>query len=237
MDKGVEEKKTARKRKIVLCVIIFIIITLIVSMYKYLRKEYLADEMAIEVLNLKNVTEKKGYIKIDVGSEVGIIFYPGGQVQYEAYLPLLEELSKNNINIYMPEMPFNLAILNENAAEDIITENLDIKTWYIGGHSLGGIMASSYADKNQNDIKKLFLLGSYNYADYPLEKTLTIYGENDLLMKEDINYETNVIEIKGGNHAQFGNYGIQENDGIANITHGEQQEITVKSIVEFLNID
>ena len=38
--------------------------------------------------------------------------------------------------------------------------------------------------------------------------------------------------IAGGNHAQFGNYGEQRGDGPANISSEEQQEMTVRYIIQ-----
>ena len=62
-------------------------------------------------------------------------------------------------------MNFNLAILSPNRADSIINNYKDIDTWVIGGHSLGGVMASNYALKNDK-IKGLVLL-----ASYPQDKT------------------------------------------------------------------
>ena len=38
--------------------------------------------------------------------------------------------------------------------------------------------------------------------------------------------------IEGGNHAQFGNYGIQDGDGNASVSAEEQQRRTVELILE-----
>jgi len=38
--------------------------------------------------------------------------------------------------------------------------------------------------------------------------------------------------IQGGNHAQFGNYGKQDGDGIAGISSDEQQHSTVELILQ-----
>ena len=42
------------------------------------------------------------------------------------------------------------------------------------------------------------------------------------------------VVIKGGNHANFGDYGRQKKDGKASISRDKQQSITVKEIKEFL---
>ena len=42
------------------------------------------------------------------------------------------------------------------------------------------------------------------------------------------------VVIEGGNHAQFGDYGIQFNDGVAKISKEEQLDITIREILKFL---
>jgi hypothetical protein len=43
------------------------------------------------------------------------------------------------------------------------------------------------------------------------------------------------IVIKGGNHAQIGDYGLQDGDGTAKITPEKQQEKTVNEIIKFID--
>ncbi len=225
--------KGSTVKKIGIGVIILILI-IVLAICIYLFDIYEADEESKRILDEGEYIIQDKYIELDVGSDMGIIFYPGGKVEYEAYLPILKKLSDYGINIYLVEMPFNLAIFNENAADDIINNNPEIREWYLMGHSLGGVTGSNYAKDNEDKITGLILLGSYNYAEFAEEKTLTIYGENDLLMAQDIEYDINVYEIEGGNHAQFGNYGIQDGDGVAEITTNEQQDIAISIILEFI---
>ena len=41
--------------------------------------------------------------------------------------------------------------------------------------------------------------------------------------------------IEGGNHGQFGSYGLQEGDGAATITPEQQWNITVNTILTFIH--
>ena len=76
--------------------------------------------------------------------------------------------------------------------------------------------------KSADDIKRV-----YRFArDVDMEK----YEEAKDLLPEE---HTEVI-IAGGNHAQFGNYGEQDGDGIATISSDEQQDATVNAIIEFI---
>ena len=78
------------------------------------------------------------------------------------------------------------------------------------------------------------LMGAYIYGDYPDEKTLTIYGSLNQSVEDHIDYTENIVEIQGGNHAQFGNYGPQKGDLPAEISAQEQQSQTVAAIQDFL---
>ena len=121
---------------------------------------------------------------------------------------------------------------------------LEIKNWYIGGHSLGGVCSSYYASKHLNDFKGLIFLGAYtifNLVDSKL-KVLSIYGSEDkvLNMKKYKKYKPllpkDLVEfvIEGGCHSYFGMYGIQNGDGTPKISNEEQIQITADKISEFI---
>ena len=78
------------------------------------------------------------------GATKGFIFYPGGKVEYTAYIPLMQACAEEGILCVLVEMPFHLAVFDVNAADGIQKEYPEIEEWYIGGHSLGGSMAASY---------------------------------------------------------------------------------------------
>lgn len=167
--------------------------------------------------------------------DTGLIFYPGGKVQAEAYMPLLDRLRDNGITCILVKMPFNLAVFNKNGGEAGFAARPQITHWFIGGHSLGGVMASSFAVDHPDQIQGVVLLGAYVYGGWSPDKALTIYGSKDqVLDKTKIDYTTNVLVIKGGNHAGYGNYGKQKGDGTATISKSEQQRITVEAILEFI---
>lgn len=204
----------------------------------YTSSYYRADEIAVKILDSDSISKNDGVIEINnkKNIEIGIIFYPGAKVEYTSYLPILDKLSKQaDVKVFLIKMPFNLAVLESNAADSIVENNKDIDKWYIAGHSMGGAMASKYASNHKDKIEGLILLGAYIYGDYPEEKTLTIYGEYNSSVKEKISYHKNIVEIKGGNHAQFGNYGKQKGDEEASITTNEQQDIAIDNIVKFIN--
>lgn len=238
-----------RKWKIIL-VSAIIIFVLVLGCGLYLGDYYRAEANALECLEnpadgIVVSEEVNNYIvfKPDKPS-VGLIFYPGGKVQYEAYAPLMEELAKADILCVLVHMPANLAVLNMNVADDIQEEFPEITEWYIGGHSLGGSMAASYLEDHAQDYEGLILLASYSTVD--LRETdldvLSIYGENDKVLNAE-KYAKNIgnlppnyteVIIEGGNHAYFGSYGVQNGDGKPEISNEEQIEITVDEMKEML---
>ncbi len=175
-------------------------------------------------------------------ADTGIIFYPGGKVEYTAYAPLMKEFASEGYFCVVVRMPFNLAVLHTNAAKDVKVTRPEISHWIIGGHSLGGVMAAKYAAIS--DFDGLFLLAAYANTDLSDKDiaVVSIYGDVDgvLDMEEyeasKSNLPPDLIEqvISGGNHAQFGSYGPQKGDGEATIPAEIQRAQAVQIVLENL---
>lgn len=226
------------------------LIIVFAGFYIYTLDYYHALPIAKEILETTNVDHlvKDNNMVVfnpKIGkNNKGIIFYPGGKVDYLSYIPLMSDIAKEGYTTVLLKMPFNLAVFDQNAAQRVIKEYVDIDSWYIAGHSLGGAMGSIYASKNEDKIDGLILLGSYPGADLSsLDfKMLSIYGKEDEILNRDSFEEkriyaprdTRYVEIVGGNHAYYGNYGDQDGDGKATITTKEQQNITIREILDFL---
>lgn len=238
--------KVSRKIKIGIAAILSVIIILAVGVYIYSSDYYRADSDALSAIqSTETVTVSQidgAYVFAPDKAECGLIFYPGGKVEHTAYAPLLSALAKEGILCILVEMPLNLAVLDTDAADDFFGEFPDIKSWYIGGHSLGGSMAASYASDNTDKLDGLILLASYSTAD--LSSTdldvISVFGSNDGVLNMDkyneyrsnLPYSTTEKIIIGGCHAYFGNYGVQESDGIPTVTKEEQLSETVEIIIE-----
>ena len=231
-------KKINKKAKVAIIIISVFLVVVLGGFYIYTLDYYRADQAAKDIIGSGDNISKDGNVTVFYPEEqtnIGLIFYPGGKVEADAYAPLLKELSNNGITCVLVKMPFNLAVFNINAADDIYDEFPEISDWYICGHSLGGAMASSYVGDNSDKVDGLILFGAYPVNDSSLP-TLAIYGSEDI--KLDLTKLADVqnkLEIAGGNHAYFGNYGEQEGDGTATITREEQQEQTVDAIINFAN--
>jgi dienelactone hydrolase len=226
-----------KRSKIILIAILSILAILTVTFFIYVSDYYQADDVAGAVMQSDDTIRVQGNLTIltpATPSDTALIFYPGAKVEDTAYLQILEKLRQNGITCVLVKMPFNMAIFDPNAADQVFDALPDIKNWYIGGHSMGGAMASSYAANHKSKVQGLILLGAYIYGDYPPENTLTVYGTLNANLEEKINYTENIVIIEGGNHAQFGNYGIQKGDPPAAISREEQQAIAVQAILDFI---
>ncbi len=201
----------------------------------YYRAEDVALEVAVQGVNLST----QGNLTIlspSQPSDTALLFYPGAKVEAEAYLPLLNQIRQQlGVTCILVDMPFHMAIFDAGAAEDVIPQFPEIQHWYIAGHSMGGAMASKYAAEHPDQVEGLILLGAYIYGDYPEENTLTVYGSLNQSVEDHLDYTRNIVEIEGGNHAQFGNYGPQKGDPPAAISAQEQQAQTVNAIEAFLD--
>lgn len=238
------------KKKLILLIILVIVLIALAGFLYYISDYYRADNRALAALkstdsyNVANTNDYIIFTPIKNMSTTGIIIYPGGKVEAEAYSITASRLASNGYTTIIVKMPFNLAFFDSNKADDIIAEHPEIKTWVIGGHSLGGVFASDYAVNNQDKIKGVIYLAAYPSADASNAtfKAISIRGSLDnLTTEQDIEEnkdkfpaDTTFITINGGNHYNFGNYGVQEGDNNSTITREQQQEQTVNAILGFL---
>lgn len=248
-----EEKQRQKKRKInknISKVVIAVVLIALVGSLAWLLNAYEPQDVARENLVSSNevkvvegdITE---FIPKDVVSHTGVIIYPGARIDVKAYAPLANRLAQNGYKVFAVDMPFNMAIFSSHKADKVIDENKDIENWVIVGHSLGGAMATNAIETNSK-IKGIVYLASYPSGDKIKEtgaEVLTIWGskdgvinfENLIKAKENLPKDTEYVEIEGGNHSSFGDYGLQKGDVKAIISEEEQLNITVESICDFIN--
>ncbi len=178
--------------------------------------------------------------------EAGLVLYPGGRVDYRAYAPLARAIAQEGYLVVVPRMPLNLAVLAPAVAQDIITAFPEIEHWSVGGHSLGGAMAAQFAGQNPELVQGLVLMAAYPAGSLDLStseiQAVSIYGSLDgvapperiLAAGGQLPPSTEFVEIRGGNHAQFGWYGPQSGDNQAEISRADQQDQTVAAVIALL---
>ncbi len=249
-----KRKKTLRILLTVLVSLVLLLSVLAGGFLLWSKDAYAPSSPALAAMKSSDrvkVTDSTRYVlfeptvlKSDEMTTTGLIFYPGGKVEPEAYAPLLSAVAAAGHPVVLCRMPLNLAVFATNAADGVPAPYSAIR-WAIGGHSLGGSMAAFYSYKHPGKVAGLVLLGSYPAESNDFSGTtlpvLSIYGTNDMgvgkirqsrtLLPE----ATTWLELSGGNHAQFGDYGPQKGDGTATLSRESQQNLAVESITAFLS--
>jgi len=238
-----------KKLIISLSIVIGLIAVALAVFFIYVGSYYEADMEAVATFEYDGFDVRE----IDEGTvayapkgdfDTGVVFYPGGKVEYRAYIPLAQALASRGILCILVDMPFNLAVFDIDRADGVYEGFVMVDHWYMAGHSLGGSMACEYALEKQSVFDGVILLASYSAADLSETdlKVLSIYGSADEVLNKE-SYVENKINlpekaeeyiIPGGNHAYFGAYGEQSGDGTAEITNKEQIELTAEKIFDFV---
>ena len=232
--------KIRKKRYIV---VLAIVAALLATFLAYTADYYRADAEAEAALTSDAAVQVSrtgyGWLFDGPSDDSALIFYPGAKVEETAYAPLLHGIAAEGMDVCLVKMPFHLAFFGLNKATDVM-DRYAYGNWYIGGHSLGGAMAAEYAASHGERLDGLILLAAY--PTKALDSSLleiSIYGSEDTVLNMEkvvsgrsyapANYAE--FEIEGGNHAQFGSYGMQKGDGTAAITADEQQCRTTELII------
>ncbi|MBB6334509.1 alpha/beta hydrolase [Schaalia hyovaginalis] len=202
----------------------------------------------VEVATAEGVSVEETSTEIalnaDRGLTRGFIVQPGAKVAPAAYAPILSELaSRCECMIVLIKQPLQVGFLAASAPEDIIAAHPEVTNWAIGGHSLGGVVASRSAQEDER-IDELILWASYPSEAVTREglQVASIWGSEDGLATGEKREETagllpadaTVTVIEGGIHSFFGDYGIQSGDGNATIPREAAQGQIVEATLAAL---
>ena len=213
------------------------------------------DSVTVETVKVSEWEEGSKFYYVfkpkDVNPKIGFILYPGAFVDPRSYAPPARAIAAQGYLTVIVKMIGDLAVLSPKRADKIIGDYSGIKTWIIGGHSIGGSFACSYAKNNTDKIDGVVLWAAWPSEIFRLDNThlkaISIYGTNDGSPDEirdgakELPKRTPFIEIEGGNHTQFGYYWdgvkenfVQEGDNPAEISREEQQKQIIKATSDFL---
>lgn len=195
------------------------------------------------------VTQHDGFITFEPADrkpETGFVFYPGGRVDYRVYSPVLHQIAARGYFVAVVKVRINLAFFDLNAAERVVSQVPDIRYWAVGGHSLGGVAAASYAASHLDAIEGLVFWDSYPADDTLKNSALPVLSIYAIGSTENLNpvqeygallpAASQVVIVQGGNHAQFGAYGPQAGDSVAEISAEEQWAQVVDATSSFLEM-
>lgn len=177
-------------------------------------------------------------------AERGLVFQPGARVDPRAYVPMLTQVSRSGVLVVIVKQPFQIGFTAIDAPAGIIETHPDVVSWAVGGHSLGGVAASSYAGDHLDQVDGLVLWASYplgSLADTPLS-VASVSGTQDGLAtprdieksKSDLPDSTVYTAIEGGVHRYFGDYGVQAGDGAPTTSRMAVQAQIVTATVALL---
>lgn len=173
-----------------------------------------------------------------VSPKKNIVIMPGGKVKPESYQYLALMLALDGNDVTIVKTLFNLAILTPNYGSRFLKDNIEN---VVIGHSLGGTVGSMFASKDTR-VSEIIFLASYPISDVADKRVLIITAEFDLVLDKNDIFDSEsllpedyvLVEIPGGNHAQFGWYGPQKDDGEASITTKTQQTFIISQIISFI---
>ncbi len=176
----------------------------------------------------------------------GLILYPGARVGVESYAPQALEIASQGYLVVIVPMPLNMAVFDINAADAVLRAFPEVKHWAIGGHSLGGAMAAQYMAAHAGEIEGLVLWASFPASSNDLSKlpihVTSISASLDAFSTPDkieasrpiLPADTTWVVIEGGNHSQFGWYGLQPGDNPAVISREEQTQQIADATIALL---
>jgi pimeloyl-ACP methyl ester carboxylesterase len=154
----------------------------------------------------------------------GLVFIPGAKVDPWAYASKLSGLVRDaGVTVVITKPWLNLAFFDLRPLSAFTDLAPDVRTWMVGGHSLGGVRACQLA----TDADGLALFASYCANDLSQSglPVLSLSGSEDGLSTPEkirgaahlLPADAQFVEISGASHSSFGDYGLQPGDGTPSI--------------------
>ncbi len=228
-----------------LLIILAAFVVLIAGGLGYLKTQMYAPNRAATTAAKASVTTDYGMLfkaKKAVGPTV--IFYPGALVAPASYSVWAKEVAAAGYPVAIVQFPLNLAVLRGNQAAKVTTS---AQGYVIGGHSLGGVMASRYAAAHASSkLRGVYFMASYPDKKGALRKTdlpvLSLTASRDGVLEWDkwreakqyLPASAQFAQFAGGNHAGFGSYGAQKGDKKATTSNAAQQHWVATRMIRWL---
>ncbi|SFJ71539.1 alpha/beta hydrolase [Cellulomonas sp. KH9] len=165
---------------------------------------------------------------------VGLVYSPGARVDVRATAAVLRPLAEAGYLVVALKEPLGVALTSPAQSGHAIEAYPEIEAWAVGGHSLGGVVASTYAAANDELVAGLLLHASYPMGDISDAdlRVASVSGSRDGLTTPadveaslaDLPRGTTSTVVDGAVHAFFADYGPQPGDGEPTVTRARAQE-------------
>ncbi|WP_454051039.1 alpha/beta hydrolase [Cellulomonas sp. Marseille-Q8402] len=190
----------------------------------------LAGDDAVEV------RETSGwYAFVPRGAEpaTGLVYSPGARVDVRATAAVLRPLAEAGYLVVALKEPLGIALTSPDQSASAIAAFDGVRAWVVGGHSLGGVAASSFAAAHDDVVDGLLLHASYplgDLADAGVRVTSVWASRDGLTTADDVEASradlpagTTFVEVPGAVHAYFADYGPQPGDGTPGVSRADAQ--------------
>ncbi len=175
----------------------------------------------------------------------GLAFFQGARVDPRAYAKILRPIAEAGFLVSIAKSPYDLAIIDIGGVRPIVDRHPEVTWWAVGGHSLGGTAAATFAAGSPRTTPALVLWASYPFSSLASVNELSVLsvsGTADGLStpadieasRPNLPASTTFVAIEGANHSFFGDYGEQAGDGVATIPREEAQRQIVEATLQWL---
>jgi hypothetical protein len=208
-------------------------------------KPFVAEPVALDALASDagvTVTDSRTETTFDPAqpSAARFVLYPGARVDPRAYAVLARSIAEQGHPVVVLKCALDIAFLCAGDAADYVEGPTAV-----GGHSLGGVAASTFAASPRAGVQGLVLWASYPLDDLSGVSDLavaSISGSQDGLStpadieasRADLPPDTVFTEVEGAVHAFFGDYGEQPGDGEPTVDRETAQQQIVDATVQAL---
>ncbi|TKR27195.1 alpha/beta hydrolase [Cellulomonas hominis] len=206
-----------------------------------------ATDAALDALrgdDAVEVRESAGwYAFVPRGAEptTGLVYSPGARVDVRATAAVLRPLAEAGYLVVALKEPLGIALTSPDQSASAMASFDGVGHWAVGGHSLGGVAASSFAAAHDDEVDGLLLHASYPLgvmADADLVVASVSGSEDGLTTPADVDASranlpagTRFTEVDGAVHAFFADYGAQPGDGTPTVPRAQAQaEIVTASL-------
>jgi hypothetical protein len=205
-----------------------------------------AAEPAAPTVAISETRTRLELIPIAAPPTRGLVFFQGGLIDPRAYVKILEPVAAAGYLVAILKSPYDLPIVDIGGVTSVVNAHPEVEWWAVGGHSLGGVAAATFAAGSPRTTPGLVLWASYPFtslASIDEVSVLSVSGTQDgLTTPSDIeasmaNLPANTIyvAVEGAIHAYFGDYGEQDGDGTPTISREEAQQQIVTATLQWLN--